>query len=62
MRVHARPGDGRSDDFEGFFRDRKSSLLALIERAMGKQAIISNDPPIEDAMESNEETWQETSA
>jgi hypothetical protein len=48
----------RSDDFDGFFRDRKATLLALVERAMGKQAIVTSEPPIEDASESELEIAQ----
>lgn len=39
----------RADDFEGFFRERKTALLSLIERAMGKQAILTDEPTPEDA-------------
>ena len=46
----------RADNFEAFFRQRKAALLALIEQAMGKQAVTSaevpaNDEPDEDDLE-----------
>ena len=44
----------RADDFEGFFRQRKASLLGLIERAMGKQAILTDEPTPEDAPDPEE--------
>ena len=43
------PSHLRADDFEEFFRRRKADLLNLIERAMGKQAILTDDPTPEDA-------------
>lgn len=39
----------RNDDFESFFTARKSALLLLIEQAMRKKAIQSNEPAPEDA-------------
>src|SRR3954451_16081497 len=44
----------RADDFEGFFRERKAALLSLIERAMGKQAIVTNEPTPDDESDSEE--------
>ena len=38
----------RSDDFEGFMKDRKAALLSLVETAMGKFAVASGDAPGED--------------
>jgi hypothetical protein len=38
----------RADDFDGFFRQRKAALLALIEQAMGKQAVTSTEAPPND--------------
>ena len=33
----------RSDDFDRFVEDRRRRLVALIERAMGKQVILSEE-------------------
>ena len=45
LRTHIiEPSLLRADDFEGFFRQRKAALLSLIERAMGKQAILTDEP------------------
>lgn len=52
----------RSDDFEGFFRTRKATLLALVERAMGKQAIITNEAAIDDDPEPEAEIAQKATA
>lgn len=39
LRSHHIPGDTlRSDNFAGFYEQRRQALLALIERAMGKQS------------------------
>ena len=55
LRTHSiDPGFLRADDFEGFFQDRKSALLSLIERAMGKQAVVTNEPTPEDASDSED--------
>ena len=45
----------RANDFEGFFVKRKASLLARIERAMGRQSIVSNEPAGEDEEETETE-------
>ncbi len=45
----------RSDDFESFYRDRKSCLLALIERAMGKQAVAASEAPANDALDDDDD-------
>jgi hypothetical protein len=52
----------RSDDFDGFFHERKGTLLALVERAMGKQAIITNEAAIEDAPDADPEGYQQIGA
>jgi hypothetical protein len=39
----------RKDDFESFYSARKSALLSLVEKAMSKKAIKSNEPVAEDA-------------
>jgi len=39
----------RKDDFESFYSARKSALLSLVEKAMSKKAINSNEPVPEDA-------------
>jgi hypothetical protein len=43
------PGFLRIDDFAGFLDDRRAILLRLVEQAMGKQAIVMNEPDVEDA-------------
>jgi hypothetical protein len=56
LRTHSiNPEFLRADDFERFFQDRKLALLALIEQAMGKQAIQSDEPVAEDIYDTNEE-------
>ncbi|MEQ1671468.1 MAG: hypothetical protein ABL893_11465, partial [Hyphomicrobium sp.] len=45
----------RSDDFDGFFAERKSALLRIIIQAMGKPAIDSTEPVADDEMEDEEE-------
>jgi hypothetical protein len=45
----------RTDDFTGFFQDRKATLLKLIEQAMGKQVISTSEPINEDDMEIEDE-------
>jgi hypothetical protein len=45
----------RQDDFEGFFQDRKAALLKLIEKAMGKQAIMTSESVAEDATDVEDE-------
>jgi hypothetical protein len=52
----------RSDDFDGFFSNRKAALLALVERAMGKQAIATSEAAIEDASESDAELAEQVGA
>src|ERR1017187_4724493 len=53
------PGLIRADDFNAFFSARKATLLALVERAMGKQAIVTQEPPPEDAIEEQEQYSQQ---
>ena len=49
LRTHSiDPSKLRADDFEGFFQGRKLALIGLIERAMGKRAILSDGPAPED--------------
>jgi len=48
----------RADNFEDCFRQRKAALLALIEQAMGKQAISSSEPPADDGLETPEEEFE----
>ncbi len=45
----------RANDFKGFFEKRKATLLELIEKAMGKQAIVTNEPAAEDGNEAEDE-------
>ncbi len=44
----------RTDDFDGFFQARKAALLRLIEHAMGKRAIVTNEPVPEDTQDPEE--------
>jgi hypothetical protein len=52
----------RAGDFEGFFRTRKAALLALVERAMGKQAIVTDELGIEDSPETDQEAYERVGA
>lgn len=45
----------RSDDFQGFFDTRRSTLLALVEDAMGKQAVASSAGGPENGFEAEED-------
>lgn len=45
----------RQDNFEEFFQSRKAALLDLVEKAMGKQAIMSSESVAEDAADSEED-------
>lgn len=52
LRTHLiEPSFLRVDEFDAFFEGRKAGLLRLIERAMGKQAIVTDQPPAEDPVE-----------
>lgn len=42
------PQSLRTDDFQGFYAARKAALLVLIERAMGKSAIVASDDGVEE--------------
>ncbi len=44
----------RTDNFEEFFRQRKAALLALIELAMGKQAVTSTEAPPNDEFDEDD--------
>ncbi len=41
----------RTDDFEGFYKDRKATLLKLVERAMGKHSLVTSEAPSDDQSE-----------
>lgn len=45
----------RSDDFQGFFDARRSTLLALVEDAMGKQSVASSAGGPENGFEAEED-------
>ena len=49
------PGFLRSDNFTGFFEARKSSLLALVEEAMGKKAIMTSELAMDNGFESDDD-------
>jgi hypothetical protein len=49
------PGALRANDFSGFFEDRRTALLSLVEQAMGKQAITTDQSAIEDAADAEDE-------
>jgi hypothetical protein len=56
LRTHSiSPEHLRADDFDGFFRERKATLLTLIEQAMGKQAIQTSEPVADDASDTEDE-------
>ena len=56
LRSHSiNPDYLRLDDFDGFFQNRKSALLTLIEHAMGKEAFQTNEPAAEDASDLEDE-------
>jgi hypothetical protein len=38
----------RTDDFDGFYEDRKATLLKLVEQAMGKHSIVTAEAPSDD--------------
>ncbi len=49
----------RADDFEQFFQARKRALLIMVEKAMGKQAVVSQEPPPEDGVDDEDEYGEE---
>jgi len=49
--IASRPSLLRLDDLEGFYEARKAALLALVENATGKGAIISEERVAEDEVE-----------
>jgi len=51
----------RSDDFEGFYADRKAALLRVVEGAMGKHSIVTSEAPAEDAAYEEDEEGEEMS-
>lgn len=56
LRTHCiAPSLLRADDFANFFQDRKTTLLRLIERVMGKQAVTRDEPAPEDAVDASDD-------
>jgi hypothetical protein len=52
LRTHSiNPSLLRANDFDGFYQDRKAALLKLIEQAMGKHAITTDELPPEDGID-----------
>jgi hypothetical protein len=49
------PSFPRADDFEGFFHDRRTILLSLVEQAMGKQAVKTSESFADDASDAEDE-------
>jgi hypothetical protein len=45
----------RADDFTGFFDSRRTALLALVEEAMGKQALVAGEPLHESVSERDDD-------
>ncbi len=45
----------RADDFRSFFDSRKTALLAIVEEAMGKQAVITSELAPENGFEADED-------
>ena len=39
----------RADDFDAFFHERRIALLTLLEQAMGKPIVATNEPTAEDS-------------
>jgi hypothetical protein len=53
---HISPEFLRANNFSGFMSTRKATLLGLVEKAMGKNAVISGETPSEDdSMDEDEE-------
>ncbi len=56
LRTHCiGPNFLRTDDFEGFYADRKATLLRLVETAMGKQSIVTTEMAPEDVLDGEED-------
>jgi hypothetical protein len=49
------PGFLRTDDFDGFYKDRKATLLKLVEQAMGKHSIVTSEAPSEDLSDAEDD-------
>jgi len=45
----------RTDDFDGFYVDRKATLLRLVEQAMGKQSIMAKESPSDDQSDGDDD-------
>jgi hypothetical protein len=45
----------RSDDFEGFYKDRKDTLVRLVEQAMGKESMVTSEAPPDDVSDIEDE-------
>jgi hypothetical protein len=45
----------RGDDFDGFYKARKATLLNLVEEAMGKQAVATSEAAAEDGSDSEDD-------
>jgi hypothetical protein len=41
----------RADDFKGFLEARRAALLTIVEKAMGKQAVVTSEPSLENGAE-----------
>jgi hypothetical protein len=51
----------RNNNFEGFYADRKATLLRLVETAMGKQSIVTSEMAPEDQSDSDEDPENDNS-
>jgi hypothetical protein len=45
----------RTDDFDGFYKDRRAKLLSLVEQAMGKHSIVTSEAPSDDLSDGEDE-------
>lgn len=50
----------RSDDFQGFYVNRRAALLTLVEEAMGKQAVATAEAAAEDAADLDDDEEPDT--
>ena len=49
LRTHLiEPSCLRTDHFDNFYEQRKQKLIELVERAMGKSVIVTNEAPADD--------------
>jgi hypothetical protein len=49
------PGFLRADDFDAFYKERKATMLKLVEQAMGKHSIVTSETPADDSPDLEDE-------